>query len=139
MKNTAITKEQSQSIANYRRMGIDIEVLSKDTVKVSQTRLINGYISNQKELHLRAKRVFPDMHIVPVVYSLSVEDINMDWVKSKMKEFGIKRKDLIKQLAIDHSTLSLLFTGERGLTKSQKAAFFYYFLVYELNRDFKEL
>lgn len=79
------------------------------------------------------------MHIVPVVYSLSVEDINMDWVKSKMKEFGIKRKNLIKQLAIDHSTLSLLFTGERGLTKSQKAAFFYYFLVYELNRDFKEL
>ena len=112
MKNTAITKEQSQSIANYRRMGIDIEVLSKDTVKVTQARLINGYILNQKELHLRARRVFPDMHIVPVVYSLNVNEINMDWVKSKMKEFGIKRKDLIKQLAIDQSTLSLFFSGE---------------------------
>src|SRR5690625_4218184 len=112
MKNTAITKEQSESIANYRRMDVDIEILSKDTVKVTQARLINGYILNQKELHLRAKRVFLDMHIVPVVYSLSVEDINMDWVKSKMTEFKIKRKDLIKQLAIDQSTLSLFFSGE---------------------------
>ena len=72
------------------------------------------------------------------MFSLSVEDITIEWVKQKMEEFGIKRNDLTKQLAIDQSTLSLYFSGERGLTRTAKAAFYYYFLTYELNRDFRE-
>lgn len=55
-----------------------------------------------------------------------------------MEEFGIKRNDLIKQIAIDKSSLSELFSGNRGLTKSMRATFFYYFLVYKLNRDLRK-
>ena len=126
------------SITNYKRAGISLEVLDNDTIKVSQTKLINGYILNQKQLIERGKDVYPDKKIIPVVFSLNVEDITLEWIESKMDEFGIKRNDLIKQLAIDHSSLSLILSGKRELSKPMRATFFYYFLTYELNRDFRE-
>lgn len=129
---------ENDLIIGYRRMGIDIEPLEDGTVKVTQTRLINGYILNQKQLIERGKEVYPDAKIIPVVYSLNVEDITVGWIESKMQEFGIKRNDLIKQLAIDRSSLSLIMSGKRELSKPMRATFFYYFLTYELNRDFRE-
>ncbi len=126
------------SITNYKRAGISLEVLDNDTVKVSQTKLINGYILNQKQLIERGKDVYPDKKIIPVVFSLNVEDITLEWIESKMAEFGIKRNDLIKQLAIDRSSLSLIMSGKRELSKPIRATFFYYFLTYELNRDFRD-
>lgn len=126
------------SITNYKRAGISLEVLDDDTVKVSQTKLINGYILNQKQLIERGKDVYPDKKIIPVVFSLNVEDITLEWIESKMDEFGIKRNDLIKQLAIDRSSLSLIMSGKRELSKPMRATFFYYFLTYKLNRDFRE-
>ena len=122
----------------YRRLGIDIEPLEDGTVKVTQSRLINGYILNQKQLIERGKELYPDSKIIPVAYSLNVDDITVEWIESKMQEFGIKRNDLIKQLAIDRSSLSLIMSGKRELSKPMRATFFYYFLTYELNRDFRE-
>lgn len=132
-----LTSTQSKSIATYRAAGIDIEVLEDNQVKITQARLINGFILNQKQLHERAREVFPDAKIIPVVYSLQVDDITLDWIEEQMEEFGIKRNDLIKQLAVDKSSLSELLSGNRGLTKSMKATFFYYFLTYELNRNLR--
>lgn len=133
--------EQKTSIANYKRMGIEIEVLADDRVKISQTKLINGLILNQKELVQRAREVFPGAKVVPVVFSLDVDSIDIPWIESRMEEFGIKRNDLIKQLALSKSYLSRVFNnGPHGveLSKPMKATFFYYFLTYELNRDFRE-
>lgn len=138
MKTIEITATQNKSISTYRAAGIDIEILDDDRVKISQSRLINGYILNQNQLHKRAREVFPKEKIIPVVYSLEVDDITLDWVNQQMEELGIKRNDLIKQLAIDKSSLSELLSGNRGLTKSMKATFFYYFLTYRLNRDLRE-
>jgi len=146
---TNITKGKtavSKSISNYARMGIDIEILgienNKAKVKISQNRLINGYILNQKELVERVKEAFEPTGlktvVIPSVYSLDVNTIDVDWIKEKMNEFGIKRTDIIKQMAIDKSTLSLYLSGERELYKSVKAAFYFYFLTYELNRGFRE-
>lgn len=129
---------EKEFINGYRRMGIDIELLEDGTVKVTQARLINGYILNQKQLIERGKELYPDSKIIPVAYSLNVDDITVDWIESKMQEFGIKRNDLIKQLAIDRSSLSLIMSGKRELSKPMRATFFYYFLTYELNRDFRE-
>lgn len=126
------------SIANYKRAGISIEELDESTVKVSQTKLVNGYILNQKELIERGRDLYPDKKIIPVAFSLNVEDITLEWIESKMIEFGIKRNDLIKQLAIDRSSLSLIMSGKRELSKPMRATFFYYFLTYELNRDFRK-
>ncbi len=127
-----------QSIQNYKRMGIELELLSNDTVRIKQNRLVNGYILNQRQLIERAKEVFPDHKIIPVVYSLNVDEIDLEWIRAKMEEFGIKRNDLIKQLAIDKSSLSLLLSGKRELSKPMRATFFYYFLSFELNKDLRE-
>lgn len=129
---------EKESIKGYSRLGISIEPLKDGTVKVIQSKLINGYILNQKQLIERGKEVYPDAKIIPVVYSLNVDDITLEWIESRMKEFGIKRNDLIKQLAIDSSSLSLILSGKRELSKPMRATFFYYFLTYELNRDFRE-
>jgi len=113
-------------------------IFVNDTIKITQSRLINGYILNNKQLYDRAKEVFQDKKIVPVVYSLNVDQIDLEWINSKMKSFGINRKDLIKQLAIDKSSLSLIFSRDTGLSARTRATFFYYFLTYELNRDLRE-
>ena len=137
-----ITKDQQTSIQNYKKVGIEFD-FDDDIVKVYQKRLVNGYILNQKELHERAKEVFPDAKIQPIVFSLDVSSIDENWIEEKMTEFGIKRNDLVKQLALDKSYISRLFSDEKNthkinLTNQVKAMFYYYFLTYELNRDFRE-
>jgi len=145
METTNITDRQELSILNYRRMGIDMKVLENNFIKITQARLINGIILNKKELHQRAREVFPDkvFKIIPVVYSPDLRIITQEWIFAKMDEFGIKRKDLSKQLSLDSSYLSLLFADKSNprkinLSKPMKALFFYYFLSYELNRDLRE-
>jgi|SRR5699024_2776515 len=134
-----LTKKEQLSISNYRKMGIDISILPDERVRIEQKTLINGYILNQKQLYDRAREIFPDRKIVSVVFSFNTDLVTIEWIEKKMKEFGIRRNDLIKQLAIDHSSLSLFLSGKRGMGKSQRAAFYFYFLTYELNRDFREV
>ena len=137
-----LTKDQQNSIQNYKKFGIEFEI-DDDVVKVFQKRLFNGYILNQKQLVERAKEIFPDAKIQPNVFSLDVSKIDVDWINERMNEFGIKRNDLVKQLALDKSYISRLFSDEKNthkinLTNQVKAMFYYYFLTYELNRDFRE-
>ena len=54
---------EKEFINGYRRMGIDIEPLEDGTVKVTQARLINGYILNQKQLIERGKELYPDSKV----------------------------------------------------------------------------
>ena len=137
-----LTKDQQNSIQNYKKFGIEFEI-DDDVVKVFQKRLFNGYILNQKQLVELAKEIFPDAKIQPNVFSLDVSKIDVDWINERMNEFGIKRNDLIKQLALDKSYISRLFSDENNqfkinLTNQVKAMFYFYFLTYELNRDFRE-
>lgn len=144
MQTINITKDQQTSIQNYKKVGIEFDIDDENNiVKVFQKRLFNGYILNQKELHERAKEIFPDAKIQPNVFSLDVSKIDVDWINERMNEFGIKRNDLIKQLALDKSYISRLFSDENNqfkinLTNQVKAMFYFYFLTYELNRDFRE-
>lgn len=151
---TDLQRQFAEGVLNYQKAGIDFEALEWDEtkdgffngitskVKITQSRLVNGYILNQKELVERATILYKNLgrkvKVIPVVYSLNINEINLDWIKNKMDDFGIKRNDLIKQLAIDKSSLSSIFSGRVDLSKRTKATFFYYFLTYELNRDFRE-
>lgn len=136
----------SRSVSTYAAAGIDIEILELENnnikVKITQSKLLNGYILNQKELVERAKEIFKStdlkVKVIPVVFSLDVDRINVRWIEGKMEEFGISRNDLIKQLAIDKASLSLILSAHRELSKPMRATFFYYFLTYELNKDFRE-
>lgn len=148
--SNGISAALTKSIGSYSASGIDIEIISLEndvaTVIIKQSRLINGYILNQKQLVERCKEVFEPTglktKVLPAVFSIDVDHITVDWIKEKMIEFGIKRNDLIGQLALDKSYVSLLFADESNkrkinLSKPMKATFFYYFLTYELNRDFR--
>jgi len=143
---TAISRQRiNKSISTYAANGIDISIVEASgadlKVVIEQTRLVNGYILNNKELYERAKEVFKDTgfraKIDPVVFTLNIEEITVEWVKAKMQEFGLNNKDLIKQLAIDKATLSLILSSNREIPKSVRSTFFYYFLTYELNRDLR--
>lgn len=133
-----------QSINNYKKAGIDITILedNKDIpiVRIKQQRLINGYLLNQKQLHKRAKEVFApqQVHVKPVVFTLKVNKITTDWILAKKKEYGIHNKDFIKQLALKESEVKQILKGVGELNRASKTAFFYYFLVYELNTIFRE-
>lgn len=148
-------KEFVQSVIDYRKAGILIEELEWDQseldegwqpitarkVKITQFKLLNGYVLNQKQLVQRAKDLYKllerEVKVIPVVWSLDTDLITLDWIESRMEEFGIKRNDLIKQLAIDKTALSKLFSRTTSLSYSTKAKFFWYFMVYELNRDLR--
>lgn len=133
-----------QSINNYKKAGIDITILedNKDIpiVRIKQQRLINGYLLNQKQLHERAKEVFApqQVHVKPVVFTLKINQVTTDWILAKKKEYGIHNKDFIKQLALKESEVKQILKGEDKLNRASKTAFFYYFLVYELNTIFRE-
>lgn len=152
------TREQSefvQSVIDYRKAGIIIEELEWDQselddgwnpdmarkVKITQSKLLNGYVLNQKQLVGRAKDLYKllgrEVKVIPVVWSLDTSDITIHWIESRMEEFGIKRNDLINQLAMSKSYVSKLFSGHVELSYSTKAKFFWYFMVYELNRDLR--
>lgn len=142
-----VRRKITKSIGMYAANGIDISIVDFEgkalTVLVEQLKLTNGYILNNRQLYDRAKEVFNDcplkVKIKPVVYSLDVNRINVRWIEEKMEEYGITKNDLIKQLAIDKSSLSLILSAHRELSKPMRATFFYYFLTYELNRDLREM
>jgi len=145
-KIIGITKEMEQSIATYKKYGIHIEaaldVNGALEVKVEQKRVINGYILTNKQLYDRAKEVFTDFkgtrHIKPIVFKFDHSEIDAAWINNRMKKLGINRNDLLNQLQFDKETLSLILNGKRGLTRLMKAAFFYYFLTFELNRELRD-
>lgn len=134
----------ARSISNYARMGIIIEILTLNTteakVKVIQKTALNGYLLNQQQLVERVRKVFAPtglkVNVYHEVWALDIAQITLEWIEEQRKEFGLKRKDIMQQLNIDKSSLSLLLSGKTQLSKRTKACFYYYFLCYALNRDF---
>jgi hypothetical protein len=140
-----LNKSVVKSIGHYRSMGIDLEILEEQgdeiRVKIAQNRLINGLILNQKQLVERAKAIFPQNYkviVTPVVYSLDLQQITIAWIDAHMKKYGVHRKDFIRQIGVDKSTLSSYLNGTRKMNKLVKAAFYYYFLTYQLNTDLRK-
>jgi len=60
-----------------------------------------------------------------------LKKVNHKWVSKRLEELGLSRQDLIQDLLLDKSSLSLLLSGNRKMNKSTKAAFFYYFAFKE--------
>jgi hypothetical protein len=61
--------------------------------------------------------------------------LDHNWVESQMNELGITRNDLIQDLMIDKSSLSLFLNNKRKMNKSVKAAFFYYLAYKRLQKE----
>jgi hypothetical protein len=132
-----ITPAQKEAILHYARLGIVIEPLD-DVILVKQKHLMNGLILTQKELIQRARSVFPVGIIKPSTFSLQLDKIDLPWVNKEMLELGLKRNDLIKLLGFDKSSLSLILSGNREMTRSMKAGFFYLFQLMRLRNSVSE-
>jgi hypothetical protein len=151
-----LTSEQKQRLElserNYKRFGrIYFQVIACEngtlTVKVWQQENVAEKYLSTTELVNRARGVFgpvvPEgtvIHVRPIALkrdelkSFSVIDI-----EAKMRQYGLQPKDLVKLLDIDKSSLSLMLNGERELTKSGKAMFYYLFknLEYRMAPELK--
>ncbi|WP_051359927.1 hypothetical protein [Adhaeribacter aquaticus] len=136
----------SDKLRAYAGIAVDILEVNEKTIRihVEQKELKNNYILNQKQLVSRAGALFTPLerkfklYFVPVIYVPPLNQVTQEWINERMQELGLSRNDIIKQVGIDKATLSEMLSGEKALTKFHKATFYYYFLTYELNRDFRE-
>ena len=138
--NAAQRKLLSVSEMNYKRYGrIYFQVISfeNDALTVKVWQLENeaeNYLTIQ-ELVERANVVFRDVipenttiHVRPIPFKPDdLEKFSILDIESSMNELGLKPKDLVKLLNIDKSTISLMLSEERAMTKSNTAMFYYLF------------
>ena len=132
-----LTDFQKIAVRNLKSVGIEIEFIDESHLRIIQKTNYNNFILTKNELVDRAKKIFPSFIVKPVRFSLDLSVVTPEWVNSKMKEIGLNRNDLVAQTALDASSISLILSGERKMNKSVKALFYYYFLMYELNRDLR--
>lgn len=106
------------------------------TIKVWQTaNNLNKYLS-KKELIERAKGVFEHLDITIHVHATEfiargLEAFELKDVLSFMEKNNLSNMDICNLTGYDKSSMSLLISGERELTKSAKAMFFYLIKCFE--------
>lgn len=133
----------SVSEVNYRRhANITFEILQCDeakktiTVKVIQgANVANKYLS-KKELIERAKAVFGYLGVTVHVHATEfiargLEEFSFKDVLSFTDRNNLSQADICNLTGYDKSSMSLLLSGERELTKSAKAMFFYLIKCFE--------
>jgi hypothetical protein len=157
MKNlellTWLNNEQKEmletSSRNYKRFArIYFQILSfsEDELIVKVWQMKNSaqkYLS-AKELVERTKNVFDSkilpenvsLHVRPVPYQQDeLRNFSTLNIEQKMREFGLRPKDLGRLLDIDKSSLSSMLSQRRELSKSGKAMFYYFFKSLESRKN----
>jgi hypothetical protein len=137
-----LTKEQKRilekSEVSFKRFArVYFEVIRIDEkeaiIKVwQQENPAQNYLS-AKELIERTKGVFEGIipagvkiHCRPVPYEPSeLRNLTIEVIKRDIEQFGLKPKDLVKLLDIDKSSLSLILSENRELSKANRAMFYY--------------
>lgn len=147
MKNIELLKLNPETAAavlqtdmNYRRhlsVGVDILEVSGNTVtvRVEQSRNLDGKVLEPKELIEKAKEVLSHIpeglfkyQFRPLVWKGDgVESVDGEWVKRRMKERGLTQEQLAAAMGSDKHVISKLLSGKYGFTTAWKAAFWYYF------------
>lgn len=130
----------------FTGISVDILEFAQNTirVRVEQKELRNSYILNQAQLVARAAVVLSPLnnafriHYVVLTFKPDLQQVSASWIKEKMQEFKLSKNDLVKQLALDKTILIDILSGTQLLSDFQKAAFFYYFLTFDLNRSVRE-
>jgi antitoxin component HigA of HigAB toxin-antitoxin module len=145
-----LTEEQRKlletSANNYKRFArvyFQILEFSNNAVVVKVWQLENPtkrYLKS-KELIDRTKEVFGSdilpseisLHVRPIAFEFDeLKTFTVETIEEKMKQFGLKSKDLVKLLDIDKSTLSQILKKNREMSRASKAMFYYLFKSLEL-------
>jgi hypothetical protein len=139
---TFLNKEQIDLIRaseqNYKRFArIYFQVIlcknNEIILKVWQTENAAQNYLSAKDLVVRAKEVFSDMipdnvklYVRPIPFD-PLTNFSLSNIENEMAELGLQSKDLVKLLNIDKSTISLLLSKNRNMSKPTKAMFYYLF------------
>lgn len=139
-------KRINELALQYRRYAhIIIEVVSfKDNrliVRAEQKDLINKKQLTRKDLEQRVHDMFKGE--IPDAWKLTIsaadfdrsdiDNITTEWIANRMEKLNLKAKHISTYTGIDKSTLSVLLSGEKDLTKWHKVAFYYFFKYRELS------
>lgn len=126
-----------RSRAMYKASGIDFEELGDNQIRVTQREFKGFRIFNQRELVERARSLYPDKKykIVPITFPLQVAQVTPEWIQEQMKLYHVRTKDLINQLALGSSGVSIAINGTRPIAPSTKALFYYYFATKRLGAE----
>ena len=126
----------SRTIALLKKSGIIVTPPDEQgIVTIEQVKANNGRIRTNKELHQLARRLYPDKRykIHPITFSLNLDLVTPEWIKERMDTLHIHTKDLVKQLGITPSEISVFVNGKRPMSRAMRSMFYYYFLTFELN------
>jgi hypothetical protein len=111
-------------------------------IQTDEIARINEIIYNQifsnKQLYSIAKEIFPTSKIIPVVYSLNLSKVTIEWVAKQMRLYGINAKDLQRQVGFEKETISDFLKLRTTLKPIEKSSLFYYFLTFENNKNYLE-
>lgn len=128
--------QRMRSIARLAAIGIELTPPDdNDIVTIQQKELHNGRIRTNKELHQLARHLYPDKRykIRPVTFALNLDIVTPEWIRERMEALNIHSKDLVQQLGITSSEISVFVNGKRPMSRSMRSMFYYYFLTFELN------
>jgi hypothetical protein len=139
-------KRLNEFALQYRKFAkVFIEIVSFSNnwliVRVEQKELVNGKQLTRAELINRASELFKGE--IPEEWKVSIsaadfdrkdiDNVNAEWINKKLEKLNLKAKHISSHTGIDKSSLSLLLSGTRELTKWHKVAFYYFFKYMELS------
>ena len=136
--NIKLIEESIRSYRRFARVKIAItEVVEKTIyVIVHQYELVNDKVLTSEELIQRGKAIFEGLlpegytvFIKPITYQFPIENevIDSTYLQTQMNKYALESKDMAVFLNIDPSTISLLRSGEKPLTKWHKTSMVYFF------------
>jgi hypothetical protein len=118
----------------------------KITLEVRQDKSPAENYLDAQDLYQRAHDLFLP-HLKPLGFKLNintipytdsvVEIVTPEWIQRRMKRFGIKTKDLVKDTGVDKTNLSVWINGARPMSQAVKAMFYYYFELIRRNNEEK--
>ncbi len=140
-----VKRRLNEFALQYKRYAhVIIEVVSfaegRLIVRAEQKDLVNGKMLSKKELVDRVRKMFEGE--IPSDWKLTIsavdfdrkdiENIDAEWIQQRMNKLMLKAKHVCTHTGIDKSTLSMILSNEKSLTKWHKIALYYFFKYYEL-------
>ena len=132
-----MTQSQKETIANLNKIGIQFEFPKEDLVIVRQTEVVYNQLFTSKQLHTLGRELFElPIIIKPVVYSLDLSKITIEWVTNQMKLYHINSIDLQRQVGFKKETITGFLKLGKTLQPREKSSLYYYFLSFKSNVDY---